>query len=67
MTIPCATCRDTFWVCEDHPDKPWDGEDACGCGAAGMPCPVCNPADADHPPKPPAGMTVQADKKGWQH
>jgi hypothetical protein len=25
-----------------HPDKPWDGPRACGCGAPGDPCPVCN-------------------------
>ena len=24
-----------FWVCENHPAKPWDGPDACGCGGAG--------------------------------
>jgi hypothetical protein len=25
-------CKDTGWVCENSPAKPWDG--ACGCGAA---------------------------------
>ncbi len=30
------------WVCEDHFHQPWTGSHACTCGAAGMPCPVCN-------------------------
>jgi hypothetical protein len=25
------------WVCENHPDKPWDKELGCECGA-GVPC-----------------------------
>jgi hypothetical protein len=28
------------WVCENHPDKPWDDEMGCTCGA-GLPC-ECN-------------------------
>jgi hypothetical protein len=49
-------CRDIGWVCETHDDLPWDGEHACGCGAAGMPCPACNPSDKDHPPRLPGGF-----------
>lgn len=41
----CANCEGAGWVCENHPDKPWEGLSAkvgaCGCGA-GAPCPVCN-------------------------
>jgi hypothetical protein len=41
----CRNCAGEEWVCENHPDRPWDGmsnrEDACGCGA-GAPCPVCS-------------------------
>jgi len=37
-TSECDVCGGARWVCEDHPDKPWDGasdrEDACHCGAA---------------------------------
>jgi hypothetical protein len=41
MTKPnCPTCRGTGWVCENHPDKPWDDEMGCTCGA-GLPC-ECN-------------------------
>jgi hypothetical protein len=25
-----------------HPNRQWEGEHACGCGAAGMACPICN-------------------------
>ena len=40
----CQFCDGTGLVCENHPDKPWDGEsdhpNACGCGA-GAPCGAC--------------------------
>ena len=49
LGAPWKHGRRGAWVCEDHPDKPWDGasdmEDACHCGGAGMPCPICNPSD----------------------
>jgi hypothetical protein len=40
---------------------------ACICGAAGMPCPQCNPSRPDHPPRPPADTHIDFDKKGWRH
>lgn len=45
----CEKCNDTGWVCENHPDKPWEtGEDNdCDCGGAGMPC-ECNPNEIMH-------------------
>jgi hypothetical protein len=63
----CNLCEDCGWVCEDHPDAPWDGLHACICGAAGMPCPKCNPSDLDNPPRPPTGTRVNFDKDGWRH
>jgi hypothetical protein len=46
----CRNCGGDAWVCENHPDRPWDGtsgsDDACGCGA-GAPCAVCSPAMAN--------------------
>jgi hypothetical protein len=52
----CPACRDTGFVCENHPDKLWGPEccheaafndtcehGACGCGA-GDPCPACCPS-----------------------
>lgn len=68
MTIACSVCGDCFWVCENHPDRPWDGEGACDCGGAGMPCPKCNPADKRTPPKELAGwVTVWDSRNGWRH
>jgi hypothetical protein len=51
--MACNICDDKGWVCENHPDKPWDGtsdrEDACSCGGAGMPCVQCRPeANKNH-------------------
>jgi hypothetical protein len=61
--MKCTVCEDTGWVCENHADVPWDGT----CGAAGMPCPKCNPSDLEHPPRPPAGSRIEFDKEGWRH
>jgi hypothetical protein len=42
----CPACLNEGIVCENHPDRPWEGTAAppvgCGCGCgAGMPCPAC--------------------------
>jgi hypothetical protein len=61
LAVRCTVCDDTGWVCENHPDRPWDGggstrSDVCGCGA-GKPCPTCNmPAPGERPRMGP-GMT----------
>jgi hypothetical protein len=62
MTIKCALCGDCGWACERYPERPWDGDHACGCGAAGVPCVRFNPSDRDNPPRPPAGMRIEFDK-----
>jgi hypothetical protein len=54
--VTCARCDGTHWVCENHPDRPWDGPKACGCGGAGEPCPDCNDAAADELPVLPKGF-----------
>ena len=38
--VKCQRCRVVRWVCENHPDKPWDRDHEQICGGAGMPCPV---------------------------
>lgn len=27
--MKCLLCEDTGWVCENHPDQPWQGPHAC--------------------------------------
>jgi|EndMetStandDraft_8_1072994.scaffolds.fasta_scaffold16872_4 hypothetical protein len=54
--VACARCQDTYWVCEAHDDRPWDGPHACGCGAAGAPCPTCNVPKPGEAPRLPAGF-----------
>ena len=55
----CPRCDNTRRVCENHLDRPFLGERACGCGGAGAPCPACNKIDATDPddvPAMPAGF-----------
>jgi hypothetical protein len=33
----CPICFGLGWVCENHPDRIWDHNLGCECGA-GMPC-----------------------------
>jgi hypothetical protein len=40
MDENCPICFGIGWVCENHPDRAWDKELGCQCGA-GMPC-QCN-------------------------
>jgi hypothetical protein len=68
--VKCQICDDAGWVCENHPDKPWDGTssraDACGCGA-GAPCKACNPCDDETAPDTSRAMRTVFDKDGWRH
>jgi hypothetical protein len=54
----CPLCDDCGWVCENHLSRPWEGEHACPCGGAGMPCPYCNMSDELSPPLLPEGFDV---------
>ncbi|QOZ68900.1 hypothetical protein SAMN05192541_15124 [Bradyrhizobium arachidis] len=54
--MTCARCDGTHWVCENHPERPWEGPKACGCGGAGAPCPVCNRVGPDEMPLLPDGF-----------
>jgi hypothetical protein len=62
---PCPACDDTYWVCENHPDKPWRkarlGFEGCECGA-GMPCLACQ--NPDRRPELTPGFTITVDDKG---
>jgi hypothetical protein len=66
MTIKCNQCEDCGWVCENHPDQPWQGTPACPCGAPGAPCPACNAANDGNAPRMPGGFKTEVDKDGWR-
>jgi hypothetical protein len=61
------TLRGLRLACETHPGRPWEGDHACACGAAGAPCPWCNLPDKDGAPRLPDGFRTEFDKKGWRH
>jgi hypothetical protein len=70
--LPCTTFADCGWVCETHPDRPSavvsKSPNACHCGGAGMPCPVCNVVeDGEMPGFSRTGITVTHDDKGPRH
>ncbi|SDF02264.1 hypothetical protein SAMN05216337_104283 [Bradyrhizobium brasilense] len=66
MSDDCPICDGTRWVCENHPDRPWQGERACTCGGAGAPCPACNKANEGEMPSLPKGFRATFDKRGWR-
>src|ERR1700730_298370 len=57
--MKCSLCEDCGWVCESHPYRPWEGEHACACGAAGAPCPRCNVPEEDGAPRLPEGFRTE--------
>jgi hypothetical protein len=63
--MKCSVCDDSGWVCETHPDRPWDHAETCG--GAGVPCPWCNVPDKNEQPRLPKGFKTGFDKKGWRH
>ena len=65
LVITCWQCDGSGRVCESHPKRPWEGEHACGCGAAGMRCPICNPRDWTAPQMP--RSLVDDDNGGTGH
>jgi hypothetical protein len=32
--MKCSLYEDCGWVCESHPDRPWQGKHVCTCGGA---------------------------------
>jgi hypothetical protein len=60
--MTCQLCDDTGWVCEVHPDQPWEGPHAYTCGGAGAPCPSCNATSPEEPPRPPKGFVANDDE-----
>jgi len=61
----CANCDGFGWVCENHPEVPWEGVAGYGCDCgAGMPC-SCN--DADPPWDFDSNSAVPSDHLGGDH
>jgi hypothetical protein len=65
--MKCSLCEDSGWVCESHPDRPWEGKHACTCSGAGAPCPRCNVPEENEAPRLPDGFRTEFDKMGWRH
>jgi hypothetical protein len=65
--MKCVFCDGRGWVCENHPEQPWEGEFACPCGGAGMPCRHCSMSGQDEEPELPAGFETDVKKKGLHH
>ena len=36
----CSRCEDSGWVCEDHPERPWDGRMRAAAVAPARPAPI---------------------------
>jgi len=62
-----SLCKNAGWVCENHPDRPWQSEYANEWGDAGMPCWSCNVPDDGGAPRMPEGFKTEASKDGWRH
>jgi hypothetical protein len=65
--MECPLCEDSGWVCENHPKRAWEGEQACGCRGAGAPCPVRTVPEPGEGPRLPEGFNTDMDKDGWRH
>jgi hypothetical protein len=63
--VKCLVYEDTGWVCEDHPDQPWEGPHACACGGAGAPCPAAMPRPLMSRRASRKTLSQMASKGGW--
>jgi hypothetical protein len=64
--MKCSLCNDCGWICEAHIFMPWEGQEACDCGAPGATCPLCN-GKGPETPRMPEGFRTEVDKDGWRH
>jgi hypothetical protein len=61
--MKCQLCHESGWVCESHPDEPWDGPMPA---AAGLPAHHARFCEHDRDsPRLPSGFTF--DRDGWRH
>lgn len=65
--MTCEICHGLLWVCEQHPDSPWDDsiDGGCECGP-GMPC-VCNPTCRYPPDVVVIASSSPETVKEWAH
>lgn len=61
----CPVCLGIGWVCENHPDLPWDEEFGCECGA-GIPC-ECNTAGEPGVEEPDVSQVVMQGAERTKH
>src|SRR5450631_3266898 len=61
--MKCFVCEDCGWVCESHPERPWEGEHACTCGGAGMPWPELQPLQMSRGPTKASSAPISASTK----
>jgi len=62
--MKCSRCDGAGWVCEVHIMRPWEGANACGCGAPRAPCGRCNAPEDGETPNLPEGFKIDFDKDG---
>jgi hypothetical protein len=66
--MTCDLCDDTGWTCENHPDRPFAGPNACPCEGAGMPSPaiqVTRTARHDSPRALQTTTMPRVTERGW--
>lgn len=61
MDAKCSICLGIGWVCENHPDRPWDDELGCTCGA-GEPC-KCNAVGEPGVDEPDISQVIEEGNK----
>lgn len=65
MDKKCPICFGIGWVCENHPDKPWNKEIGCECGA-GVPC-NCNGGGKPGVDEPDTSQVMNEQNDTTQH
>jgi hypothetical protein len=61
MDANCPICLGIGWVCENHPDRAWDDELGCTCGA-GEPC-RCNAVGEPGVDEPDISQVIEDGEK----
>jgi hypothetical protein len=56
----CTLCDDCGWVCEVHPDRPWEGP-RLRLRRRRRTLPGCNSGDGISPPRLPQGFKTDAE------